>query len=189
MKVIIKDPQIRKALISKLSKQGSGDAIISEEVSVLRGRAVADVVAGFKTPHCFEIKSDADSLRRLEFQTDFFSQTFPKITLVATTKHLPKAFDLIPSFWGALAASEYKGRIIFSSVRKCSSNELYRKENLLNIIWNNELREILKSKSIKNYKNLDRAQLTSALARESGQDEAYKIFNSFLETKAKAKNE
>ncbi|TON97226.1 hypothetical protein CGH46_25380, partial [Vibrio parahaemolyticus] len=73
---------------------------IFEEIAVKRGLGIADVVANFRTPHCYEIKSDVDSLTRLKAQSEYFSDAFKKVTLVTTKKHVAKAELIVPEWWG-----------------------------------------------------------------------------------------
>ena len=178
----IKDEHIREALKVRLRKY-SNEVSIIEELSVFRGLAIADVVALFQVPHCFEIKSDVDSLRRLESQAQLFSQTFPKITLVAASKHISKAMHELPSFWGLIEAKGTASNIVLKNIRRSGYNPQYRKENLLGIIWNSDLRTACEERSIKNYKDLDRRSLSNVLAQEMSKEETYSVFNCFLKKK------
>jgi hypothetical protein len=141
---MLNDKLIREALINRLGSTKLHPIKIIEEIAVKRGLAIADIVANYKVPHCFEIKSDVDSLSRLKKQSEIFSDVFPKITLVTTEKHLKKSLFIIPPWWGIMLASKKEsGVTILKYYRRSGCNPKNTTKDLLNILWNDELKKLL----------------------------------------------
>ncbi|MEZ8285595.1 hypothetical protein BCU17_19680 [Vibrio splendidus] len=173
---MLNDKKIRDALIKRLLNKKLSRNNIFEEIAVKRGLGIADVVANFQTPHCYEIKSDVDSLTRLKNQSEFFSDAFKKITLITTKKHLIKAELIIPVWWGIIIAEEKREKVILKSYRKSGLNPKNTTTDLLSMLWNNELKSALFSLDV-NFKSSDnRALLVEKLASSTSQKNAEKIF-------------
>lgn len=60
--------------------------------------------------HGFEVKSEGDSLTRLTLaigsQVESYGAVCDRVTLVAAPKHIARALDTIPAWWGVLRASD-----------------------------------------------------------------------------------
>ena len=143
--ILLRDKDIRPALIERLSRQRP-KAII-EELRIDDGRAVADVVALFEEAHCYEIKGATDKIERLKSQGSYFCQSFRKITLVTTDNHINRAQLMIPEYWGIVlvkAAGDRNGltRPKFSHVRKALTNPDFCKSTALLTLWRQELIEL-----------------------------------------------
>lgn len=96
--------EIKKLLTSYLSANTNSDAFL-EEVELSGGQVRADFVDA-ENMHCYEIKSEADSLNRLLNQGARYSRVFDKVTLVTAEKHLTKALELVPDWWGIILVSD-----------------------------------------------------------------------------------
>src|SRR5690606_25523514 len=136
------DKKIRTALKKRLFLARIKPLSILDELGVENGRAIADVVAVYKFCHCFEIKSELDSLNRLDRQTDFYNRTFEKVTLIVTEKHLEAAIEKIPEFWGVIVVRESGGRVIFRNFRKSGVNENIDPMAILSSLWKEELAQV-----------------------------------------------
>jgi hypothetical protein len=137
------DKEIRKALISYLARRTNAPLAIIEEMHVCNGNAIADVVAVYKSMHCYEIKGETDSISRIIRQAEFFDQAFPLITLVTTENHAIKAQETTPKHWGIVIASTTKRDVIgFKNLRGASKNKAYRPEIALLTLWRPELLEM-----------------------------------------------
>jgi hypothetical protein len=101
------DLDIRKSLLERfISRRLFDISSVLEEVSVSNGCARADIVVTSKKLECFEIKSEFDSLKRLTQQGWHYSRSFDQVTLVAATKHLDKALNCVPLWWGIIEVSK-----------------------------------------------------------------------------------
>jgi len=161
---MLNDQLIRDALKEKLKSTKLHPVKIVEEIAVKRGLAIADVVANYQTPHCFEIKSDMDSLTRLKNQATMFSDVFPKVTLVTTIKHLDKSLFIIPSWWGVIIASRNKNqKVILKYFRKSQNNPKDTSKDLLKILWNEELKDVLNKTKVPYKKSENRDELANKI--------------------------
>jgi hypothetical protein len=111
----MRDQDVRSALRALLdSEHGSDpDTTIVEEMGVWSGAVRIDVAVINGELTGFELKSERDTLTRLPAQAEIYGLVFDRVFLVTTDKHLEKANDIIPSWWGAL-------------VVRCGSNGRYR---------------------------------------------------------------
>ncbi|MBU1425280.1 MAG: sce7726 family protein [Gammaproteobacteria bacterium] len=134
------DKEIRLALLVNLGRRANPPRATLEEVHVCNGNAIADVVAVYKTMHCYEIKGETDSINRIVRQSQFYDQAFPRISLVTTENHLRRAETIAPKHWGiVLANSSHNGSVIFRHVRGATRNPLYLPEIALLSLWRSEL--------------------------------------------------
>lgn len=161
---MLNDSLIRKEFVRKYIKDRS---ITFHELAVKRGIAVADIVTVNSFAHCYEIKSDVDSLSRLPSQVNTFSDVFKKVTLITTYKHLTKAKYIIPSWWGVIVAKQVKDEVVFNYIRKSTLNPKNTSSDLLKILWNDELKSILSSRDIPFKKGFNRDELVDAIIRNS----------------------
>lgn len=161
---ILNDSLIRTEFVRKYIKDQS---IVFHELAVKRGIAIADIVTVNSFAHCYEIKSDVDSLARLPTQVNAFSDVFRKVTLITTLKHLTKAQSIIPSWWGLIVARKEKEEVIFNYVRKSKKNPKDTSPDLLKILWNDELKSILSSRNIPFKKGFNRDELVNVIIKNS----------------------
>lgn len=134
------DKEIRRALLVHLGRRANPPRATLEEIHVCNGNAIADVVAVYKSMHCYEIKGETDSINRIVRQSQFYDQAFPLISLVTTSNHLKKAELLAPKHWGiVIAASTSNDAITFKYVRGATRNPLYAPEIALLSLWRSEL--------------------------------------------------
>lgn len=134
------DKEIRLALLVNLSRRSNPPLATLEEVHVCNGNAIADVVAVYKTMHCYEIKGETDSITRIVRQSQFYDQAFPRITLVTTANHIRRAETIAPKHWGiVLANPSTNGSVILKHVRRATRNPCYLPEIALQSLWRSEL--------------------------------------------------
>lgn len=134
------DKEIRQALIVHLGRRANAPLATLEEVHVCNGNAIADVVAVYKTMHCYEIKGETDSINRVIHQSQFYNQAFPRISLVTTANHLRKAEAIAPKHWGIVLASlSNNDSVIFKHLRGATRNPSYLPEIALLSLWRSEL--------------------------------------------------
>ena len=136
----LNDKKIREAFVQSLRRRGKVPHAILHEIHVCSGNAIADVIAVYKTIHCYEIKGEADSIARVLHQAKYFDQASPLNSLITTKNHLKRALNILPAHWGIIL-TEYsrEGAVIFKSVRGAGSNPLYRPEVALLTLWRSEL--------------------------------------------------
>jgi|TARA_Y100001973_G_C5167320_1_gene316935 hypothetical protein len=145
------DPEIRHLLIrhllfARLARRKSfSENQLCEEVPIQNGLTRADVVFCGSRLECFEIKSHRDTLKRLFSQGWQYEQSFDRVTLVCATKHLNKAFGIIPKWWGVL---EVSGSGQLHTVRTAQSNPHVNISGMADLLENQDARAILQQSGI-----------------------------------------
>lgn len=93
------EADIKALVLNRLKKSGhlSGETCIINEFAMgqVSGRLDIALISKGKIL-AFEIKSEADSLRRLENQLSTYQKHFDKVTIVADTKHIEKILAAVP---------------------------------------------------------------------------------------------
>jgi len=119
---------------------GAGLNLI-EELRLSGGAARADVV-NVTEMHCYEIKSQKDSLRRLVSQGSRYIRVFDRITLVTDPKHLDLALSILPSWWGIMLVPETENGEL-TELRAAGLNSLHVPGQIAKILTKDECLEIL----------------------------------------------
>lgn len=148
-KMPLNDPEIRSALLRKLSNQRHRPKAILEELHVHNGRAIADVVTLHNEPHCYEIKGENDRIERILTQGVFYNRTFRRITLITTTNHLSRAKKLAPPFWGLILAETESGEIQLKHIRGAQKNPTFDKRKAAHTLWKSEMLSLLNQGTLK----------------------------------------
>jgi hypothetical protein len=141
--MVLNDKEIRNGLVEMLLSRKQKPGRIIHELPIDNGNAIADVVAVYKQLHCYEIKGDGDKIERLKAQGSFYNQTFPKITLVTTQKHLSRALKNAHSFWGIIIAYNSNNEVKLKYIRKATENPFVIKNSALQTLWKDEMVEIM----------------------------------------------
>jgi len=155
------DPDIRRSLIKKLESQSNKPKAIIEELRVHNGNAIADIVSLHLEAHCYEIKGCADKIERIKSQGVFYNASFRKITLVTTEKHIKKAIDISPPYWGIMIAVERNGEVVIRNIRKAKNNPEFNKELASLTLWKSEMLSLLNEKKLNKKPRAFLAQLLS----------------------------
>jgi hypothetical protein len=110
---VLNEGDIKAAVIDKLfSAEALKDAVLINEMVVANWSRRADLVVANGKLHAFEIKSDLDSLRRLEGQLETYLHRFDKVTVVSTPKFVPlikERTDLRVEIWCAAECEQGVG--------------------------------------------------------------------------------
>jgi hypothetical protein len=139
------DQIIRVALRDELQKLHKDDPVkIIEELGINHGSARADLAAVNGTMHCYEIKSDRDTLLRLPAQIKAYNSVFDRVTIVVGLSHIFEAMEVIPNWWGIIVAKFDKdGAIVFSQIREAQLNQGRDSESIARLLWRKEALRIL----------------------------------------------
>lgn len=137
----MKDFQIRDALKRKvLNKYAKDpDTLIVDELGLMHGATRIDIAVVNNILHGFEIKSDRDKITRLPKQMKMYNSVFDRVTLVVGFRHVRKAFDIIPDWWGVKFVKMGKrGAIYFSEFRKPLNNPSPDSLSIAKLLWREE---------------------------------------------------
>ena len=92
--------------------------VIIDELGLSHNTARIDLAVVNGIIHGYEIKSDRDTLRRLPLQIDIYNAVLDRVTLVVGEKHLKKASNAIPEWWGIKLAEMGPRRAVhFTNIR------------------------------------------------------------------------
>lgn len=138
------DKLIRQALKIKIRSDHKSDpALVIEELGVQHGLARADIAAVNGIMHCYEIKSDKDTLLRLPKQIKAYNAVFDRVTLVVGFSHIYEAMEIIPDWWGITIAKETDNGVAFSEIRQSEINLSRDSRSLARLLWRGEALAIL----------------------------------------------
>jgi hypothetical protein len=141
------EAEIRNALIFRLAATNLGaDAAFISEMFVDGFNRRADLIMANGKLAVFEIKSQHDSLVRLEGQLKFYEQFFEQVTVVCAEKHHKNVEQMTSEKIGIWVVKD-NGEL--SVVRLAKSTALTSVKNWLTFLPVDELRELLKQLKIK----------------------------------------
>ena len=145
-----RDKDIRPILIKSLVKCNTNepDTLIVEEFGLCQGDVRVDVAVVNGSINGYEIKSDRDTLKRLPRQQEIYSKVFDSVTLISTKKHLKKAIQTVPQWWGINIAKLKNEKVVIQEVREPKANDEIDTAYLVQLLWRNEAFEILKSRNL-----------------------------------------
>lgn len=135
------DKEIRSSLISRLSTYKN--TTILEEVTVPSGKARADVTAINGHVVAYEIKSDFDSIKRLESQIPEYDKNFEMNYIVVGTKHYNSVLNAVPYYWGIIVVRKTKKNTTqISFVRRAKLNPNLSFKDFLSLLSANDIKKI-----------------------------------------------
>jgi hypothetical protein len=118
--------------------------LVVDELGLQHGKCRADIAVINGHLIGYEIKSDVDSLRRLDDQIDSYNAVFDRISAIVTARHLSETISILPEWWGIISASEGpRGAVHFVNIRKPKQNTLINYYAITQLLWKNEAQEIL----------------------------------------------
>ncbi len=142
------DAEIRPALHALLLAEFAAvpDTVVIEELGVCRGQVRIDVAVVNGVLHGYEIKSDRDSLRRLDTQIDYYGRVLDRATLVAGERHLKHVRDALPPWWGVICVDATAGGLTFKRVRQGRKNPNRDPRSLVELLWLEEAQQLLEQR-------------------------------------------
>lgn len=158
---MLNDKEIRKAMIDNLNKVNVGHEFrIINELGICDGSARVDIALANGKLCGYEIKSDMDTLERLSGQIEEYNKTFDKITIVVGNKFKDKIESYVPEFWGIEVAYRNKfGNISIKRLRSARLNKNIESRALLELLWKEELKELLSIHGVKGISNKNKRKL------------------------------
>ncbi|MEO9894801.1 MAG: sce7726 family protein [Paracoccaceae bacterium] len=122
------ETDLRLALVKFLvATHRKSKPVLAIEAQYGLGRRRADLVMIGEHTHAFEIKSDLDTVMRLEGQLSEYQSTFDFVTVATTASQIQKVRSMTPKKVGLTLLSE--GQIV--QIRQASRNKIPSKENLV----------------------------------------------------------
>jgi hypothetical protein len=138
--------ELRAHLKASLRTDGTAGAgaLLIEELGLRHGRARIDLALVNGAINGFEIKSEHDSLRRLDRQVFVYNTVLDHVTLVLAPTHVSRANGAIPAWWGVPVAHHSEPRAVeFERVRDPEVNPLVDPVAQAKLLWRTEVLELL----------------------------------------------
>ena len=182
----MREAEIKRALAHHLDcVRDSVSSMILEELQLSGGEIRADVV-DVHDMHCYEIKSEGDSLKRLLGQGGRYARVFDHVTLVTTERHLKKAMPMLPKWWGILLVPENEDAQ-FKQVRVAKPNKGHEPEVLATLLKREDCMSILEQRgSIRGWRGKSLYMLQERVAELLTLDELRETVRSFLMKRGEA---
>ncbi|MEI6524187.1 MAG: sce7726 family protein [Bacteroidota bacterium] len=142
------DPQIRLAFHNKILRKAhlNSDTFILDEFSLRNGEIRADIAVLNGKLIGYEIKTEKDTLQRLESQMIAYSEVFDQAYIISSENHLPKALEIIPKWWGIYLIKQTKnGKFLFLKYRTGLKNIGKDGLGISQLLWKDEVISILES--------------------------------------------
>lgn len=125
------------------------DTLVLDELGLLHGKSRADIAVINGHLAGFEIKSNDDSLARLDEQVEAYSAVFDRATVVVGTRHATAVQGMIPHWWGLTVCTQgQRGAVHFETVRKTETNKNVDPVSVARLLWHNEAADILSQKNV-----------------------------------------
>jgi hypothetical protein len=138
--------------------------ILISEFSANHSSIRADLVlASTRSLHGIEIKTDADSLQRVESQLEGYAKYFTHVTFAVGPRHAAKALEMLPTQVGLWIIKDHK----IGMVRRATRTQL-RKADLIKIMNVSELIPLLRNAGLASHSSSrnELAQLALRLSRK-----------------------
>ncbi len=150
------DEEIRRHFHRRILRRqhAQEDTIVIDELGLNHGKCRADIAVINGRFVGYEIKSDSDSLHRLEGQVESYNAVFDKAFVVVGKRHAESIAKYIPEWWGIILSTRgTRGAVDFKTIRRAGRNECIDPILIARLLWRNEAAEILIQKEISS-KNL-----------------------------------
>jgi hypothetical protein len=145
------DSEIRQALRARLARRYATTdpgTLIIDELPICRHAARADLAVINGSLSGYEIKSDRDTLKRLEGQKDAYSRVFEYVTVVAAANHVDAVFQLVPSWWGISMVLLSQSEVCFGQLRRPRANPQQCPLSICQLLWRSEAVDILEARGL-----------------------------------------
>jgi hypothetical protein len=125
------------------------DTLVIDELGLNHGRCRADIAVINGHLLGYEIKSNNDSLRRLEEQIKSYSAVFDKVSIIVGDRYINSIQSHIPKWWGVIVSVRgSRGAVNFEIIRKAQKNKSVKLISIAQLLWRDEAAEILSQKKL-----------------------------------------
>jgi hypothetical protein len=133
---------MRRRLVE--SYAGETDTRIVEEMGIWGHSVRIDLAVINGEFHGIELKSAQDTLDRLPKQAALYNEVFDRIILVVAAKHISKALELVPSWWGIMTAvSREDLEVQIEPARPACMNPKINPIQIARLFWKTEAIAVL----------------------------------------------
>src|SRR5216683_3218702 len=146
----MRDRDVRRLLHSSslVAHRDDPETLVIEELGLNHGATRVDVAVVNGELHGFELKSARDTLGRLPLQVTTYNRVFDRVTLVAALRHLEKASQMIPSWWGLMGVRGSDEQLELVTLRAPGLNPAADAFAIAQLLWRQEALELLESRGL-----------------------------------------
>ncbi len=127
----------------RLMHAHEADTRILPEMVLGRGSSRIDLAVVNGKLHGYEIKSDSDTLYRLEAQAEAYNAVFDEITIVVGSRHFVEVEKSVPNWWGILRAESCGERVELFKIRQPMANPQQSIQAIASLLWKEEAIHLL----------------------------------------------
>lgn len=160
--VPLSEREIKLAVLDYLGRKNAlQDGVVINELPVANWSRRADLAVANGKLQAFEIKSDLDSLRRLDAQIALFATRFDKVVVVTTARFLTPALERLPAYVEIWEAARKDNNVELRVVRRGSTREIKNKRILASYLLKSELVSFVRSSGAEIAQGASRDELES----------------------------
>lgn len=147
----LNDSIIRNNFHRKKLKRYHNDknSLVINELGLNHGKNRADIAVVNGHMIGYEIKSDYDSLDRLEKQIKSYNEIFDKINVIVGLRHFNNIHKYLPEWWGIITVeTSSNNKVKFNLVRKPIKNKNIVPISIARLLWRDEVIQLLMQKNV-----------------------------------------
>lgn len=148
---ILKELDVRLALYNheiKAILTAHPSSLVVDELGLMEGAFRVDLAVINSRLHGYEIKSYSDNLDRLPSQQNTYNKIFDRMTLVADERHVAKALELVPQWWGLISSRTTKGVTVLNEIWPSRQNLEIDPYALAQLLWREEALDALRQRGL-----------------------------------------
>jgi hypothetical protein len=145
------DAEIRQSFHRKVLRRqhARSNTLVIDELGLQHGKCRADIAVVNGHLVGYEIKSNNDSLRRLDGQVKSYNAVFDKIFVVVGDRHVHPIQNHIPEWWGIIISLRgVRGAVNFNVIRRAQVNKSVDPVSIAKLLWRDEAVEILQQRRL-----------------------------------------
>ncbi len=178
----LNDPAMREILFETIESEYEAKhepVRVFEELVIGKSRADAIIVTGERILG-FEIKSDRDSLTRLEKQVHNYDRFCDYCYIVTGLHFIDRIEEHVPEHWGIYDILEdEEGKLHIEMYREAERNPAERPtvklKNQMNLLWRSELMNIVKRFGIRGYSSRNKHKLRDLIVDKIGKEQSKQL--------------
>lgn len=147
----LKELDVRLALYNHEIKAILTDhpsSLVVDELGLMEGAFRVDLAVINSRLHGYEIKSYSDNLDRLPSQQNTYNKIFDRMTLVADERHVAKALEIVPQWWGLISSRTTKGVTVLNEIWPSRQNLEIDPYALSQLLWREEALDALRQRGL-----------------------------------------
>lgn len=140
----MREAEVRAALAGRLAREHHDEGTrLIHELDLCQAEARIDLAVVNGSMTGWEIKTASDTLVRLPRQQEVYSRVFDRVWLAAAPRHVDRALEQVPAWWGVTEVVDGADGYRFRVVRPSRRNWDVDLHALVRLLWRAEALEEL----------------------------------------------